>query len=76
MGLNGRCSILGRGKIILSSIATIPVWSLSSLRSKGHTGLFPWGIKQPGHEADHYRLSSAEIKKDVTTLSSPYLHMS
>jgi hypothetical protein len=38
--------------------------------SNGYQGLFPWGVKRPGREADHSPPSSAEVKECVEL----YLH--
>jgi hypothetical protein len=32
------------------------LWGSPSLLSNGYQGLFPWGVKRPGREADHLRL--------------------
>jgi len=33
-----------------------------SLLSNGYWGLFPWGVKWPGHEGDHSPSSRAKVK--------------
>jgi hypothetical protein len=40
------------------------------LLSSGYQGLFPWGLKRPGREADHSPPSRAEVKEWVEL----YLH--
>jgi hypothetical protein len=46
-----------------------------SLLSNGYQGLFPWGVKRPGREADHSPPSSAEVKECVELyLHSPNTH--
>jgi hypothetical protein len=39
--------------------------TLSNTNRSGNHGLFPWGVKRPGCEADHSPPSSAEVKEWV-----------
>jgi hypothetical protein len=41
------------------------LWSPHGLLSNGYQGLFLWGAKQPGREADLSPPSSAEVKECV-----------
>jgi hypothetical protein len=42
-----------------------------SLLSNGYQGLFPWGVKRPGREADHSPPSSTEVNVWRYTPTSP-----
>jgi hypothetical protein len=60
--LDGRGSILGKERYF-SLVHSIQTGSgPTSLLSSGYRGFFPWGVKQPGHEADHSPPSSAKVK--------------
>jgi hypothetical protein len=62
-GLDGRVSILGRGKrFFFTPERPDLLWNPSSL-SIGYRGCSPGGKRQ-GREADHPSPSSAEVKND------------
>jgi hypothetical protein len=67
-GLDGRCSILGRG-IFFSLLHSVQTSSGAHSAScpMGAVGSTP-GVKQSGREADHSPPSSAEVKVEL------YLH--
>jgi len=43
----------------------------TSILSDGYQGLFPWGLKRPGREADHSVPSSTEVKITWNYTSTP-----
>jgi hypothetical protein len=43
-----------------------------SLLSNGYQGLFPWGVKRPGREADHSPQSSAKEVKNAWSYTSAH----
>jgi hypothetical protein len=47
------------------------LWGPPSLLFNEYQGLFLWGVKQPGHEADHSTLSSAKVKNACSYTSTP-----
>jgi hypothetical protein len=69
--LDGRGSILGRGKVFISTSQNPDrLWDPFSFLSDGYQGFSP-GVKRPEHEADHPYTSSAEVK--MVELYSPIL---
>jgi hypothetical protein len=55
-----------------STLCPDRLWGPRSLLYNEYRGLFPWGSKRPGHEANHSPLSSAEVKECVALhLHSP-----
>jgi hypothetical protein len=51
------------------------LWGLLSLLPNGYQGLFPWGLKRPGREADHSLPSGAEIKNALSYTSTPPIRL-
>jgi hypothetical protein len=52
------------------------LWDPPNLLSNGYRVLLPWGVKQPGREADHSPPASVEIKKIwIYTSTPPYALM-
>jgi hypothetical protein len=47
------------------------LWGPSSFLPNGYLGLFHWGVKRPGREADHSSVTSAEVKKTWIYTSTP-----
>jgi hypothetical protein len=73
MEMDNRGSIPGKGndEIFFSSPPRPErLWGSRSLLSNGYQRLFPWGVKEPGREADHSPPSSGEAKECVEL----YLH--
>jgi hypothetical protein len=70
----------GVGVPVGSRIFTSPrrpdrLWGQPNLLYNGYQGLFP-GVKRPGREADHYPLTSVEVKKMwIYTSTPPYAFM-
>jgi hypothetical protein len=60
----------GQG-FIFSSLCPQRLWSPPSLLSNRYRGLFCWGVKQLGREADHSSPSSAEVKNAWSYTSTP-----
>jgi hypothetical protein len=62
-----RVRFLARKEIFVFSIL-----SNRALEPTQYHGLFPWGVKQPGHEADYSSPSSAEVKNGGPIPPVPY----
>jgi hypothetical protein len=51
-------------------------WGPASLLGNGYRGLFLWGVKRPGREADHSPPANAEVKKMwIYTFTPQYVFM-
>jgi hypothetical protein len=68
-GLGDRIGVRGLG-IFLFDTASRTAPGPTHLVSNGYRGLFPWGVRQRGREADHTPPSSAQVKECVKL----YLH--
>jgi hypothetical protein len=66
--------ILGKNLVLLYFFWHYPelLWGPPSLLPNGYQGLFPWGVKRPGREADHLPPSSAEVKEWVELYLNSY----
>jgi hypothetical protein len=60
-----------RGKNVSSSRRPDRFWGPPSLQSNGYRGLFPPGVKRPGHETGHSPPTSAEVKNTWIYTSTP-----
>jgi hypothetical protein len=74
--VDGWGSIHGRGKKFFPTLQH-PDWLCGppSLLSNGDWGLFTWGVKWLGHEADYSPPSSAEIKNVGAIPPLPHIFM-
>jgi hypothetical protein len=72
LGAGRPASITGEGKRFIS-ILKLPDQLLSppSSLSNGYQGIFPWGVKRQGREADHSPPSCAEVKNGGTIHALP-----
>jgi hypothetical protein len=63
-------------RTLTSSYCPDWLWSSHSLLSNAYQGLFPWGVKCQGCEADHSPPASSEVKKTLIYTSTPTCHHS
>jgi hypothetical protein len=71
--LNGQGSIPGRGKIFILCIASTVAVEHTQPPIQWVFGAISPGVKQPGHEADHSPLSSAEVKNGQAIPVFPHM---